>query len=82
MSVDLAKNCSQTLSPNKTKHQNSKFYMNGNKIVGSKSQVDLKNQLYRDLPVCSECVYLLFSHPGWGPAMAEIQTNSYRKNER
>ena len=23
-----------------------------------------------------------FSHPGWGPAMAELQTNNYRRNEQ
>ena len=23
-----------------------------------------------------------FSHPGWGPAMAELQTNNYKRNEQ
>ena len=66
----------QTKQNNKT----TIYIYNGLKIVG-KSPSWFKNQLYWDLPVCSGCVSLLLSHPGLGPATAELQTNSHRRNE-
>ena len=74
MSGELAKTlgANSTYKQNKTTKQQIIYKMEIK--LSEKSQVDLKNQLFRDLPICPGCVSLLLSHPGLGPTMAELQT--------
>ena len=44
--------------------------------LSEKDPVKLNKTTFETFPVCSGCVSLLLSHPGWGPATAELQTKA------
>ena len=44
------------------------------------SQVE--KPIFEIFPVCSGCVSLLISHPGWGPVTAELKTKAIEELSR
>ena len=49
------------------------------KNLSEMSQIDFKNQVFDIFQYVLGVFPSSFSHPGWGPATAELQTNNYER---
>ena len=76
-SEQTVKNRALRLSPSKTKQTKEKNLFHIGKFM-SENWLKLMEKK-QNFPAFSGGVSLLLSHPGWGPATAELQTNNYRR---